>query len=191
VDHLPTRRQVVQSMGAVGLGLLVGCGVLPSQSQRAANIPRLGYRIFGRSGPSQGDHAFRQGLAELGYVEGAIWASSADLRSRPSGCRTSRPNWSVCRWWSSLRPAGGQRGQGRDHHDPYRYSQQWRSRGAGVRYQPGAAGWEYHGADYAVVVGDRPEAVAMAQGDRARGLARNPATALFTHTCTVGETPRP
>jgi putative tryptophan/tyrosine transport system substrate-binding protein len=66
-----SRRQLVQgSLAFAGLSLLSGCGMLPSQSQQAANIPRIGYLAFGRSGPDEQDEAFRQGLGELGYREG-------------------------------------------------------------------------------------------------------------------------
>ncbi len=64
------RRFLRGSLALAGLGLLAGCGMLPSQSQQAAKIPRIGYLAFGRPGPSEADNAFRQGLAALGYVEG-------------------------------------------------------------------------------------------------------------------------
>jgi putative ABC transport system substrate-binding protein len=57
-------------LALAGLGLLAGCGVGPPHSRRAAHVPRIGYLVFGRAGPSTWDDAFRQGLAELGYVEG-------------------------------------------------------------------------------------------------------------------------
>src|SRR6266511_3624766 len=67
----PSRRQFIQgSLALAGLGLLSGCGMLPSQGQQAARVPRIGYLAFGRSRPGGGDEAFRQGLGELGYVEG-------------------------------------------------------------------------------------------------------------------------
>jgi putative ABC transport system substrate-binding protein len=64
------RRQFVQGAGLAGLGLLAACGRLPPQSQQTAHIPRIGYLASGRSAPGFGEAAFRQGLAELGYVEG-------------------------------------------------------------------------------------------------------------------------
>ena len=54
-----------------GLGLLTGCGRLPFQGQQPAGIPRIGYLGFGRSGPDASDAAFRESLAERGYVEGS------------------------------------------------------------------------------------------------------------------------
>ena len=64
-----SRRQVVQGTGAVGLGLLAGCGRLPGQ-QRAPGGPevrRIG--VVGDSSTARWD-AFREGLRELGWVEG-------------------------------------------------------------------------------------------------------------------------
>jgi putative tryptophan/tyrosine transport system substrate-binding protein len=66
-----TRRQVVHGAGAVGLGLLAGCGRLPWQEQPPAKVPRIGF-LSGTSAASGADavEAFRQGLREHGYVEG-------------------------------------------------------------------------------------------------------------------------
>src|SRR5262245_59872787 len=62
-----TRRQVVQGIGAVGLGLAVGCGTWPGQAP--PRIPTVGY--LGNNPASSGEpDALRQGLAALGYVEG-------------------------------------------------------------------------------------------------------------------------
>ena len=72
-DQLPRlgRRHFLQGgVALAGLSVLAGCGVPQSQNQAAATIPRIGYFIAGRSGPSTQDTAFRQGLAELGYAEG-------------------------------------------------------------------------------------------------------------------------
>lgn len=41
----------------------------PAGAQQAKKIPRIGY-VVGRAGPMDFDEAFRQGLKELGYVEG-------------------------------------------------------------------------------------------------------------------------
>jgi putative tryptophan/tyrosine transport system substrate-binding protein len=82
-----SRRRFVQGAGVAGLGLLTGCGVLPSQSQQVATMPRLGYLMFGRSGPAQGDNAFRQGLAELGYREGSNLVIEWRFTERVEGLR--------------------------------------------------------------------------------------------------------
>jgi putative tryptophan/tyrosine transport system substrate-binding protein len=66
-----SRRQIVQGMGAAGLGLLAGCGRLPWQAQPAARIPRIGFLSAGLPSASVDRvEAFRQALRELGYVEG-------------------------------------------------------------------------------------------------------------------------
>jgi putative tryptophan/tyrosine transport system substrate-binding protein len=66
-----TRRQLVQGAGAVGLGLLAGCGRWPGQAP-PAQVARVGMLL---SDPAnawvvRNREAFRAGLAELGYVEG-------------------------------------------------------------------------------------------------------------------------
>ena len=66
-----TRRGFLRgSLVLASLGLLSGCGVLPGEAQRPARVPRIGYLSVGPSEPSPLVDAFRQGLAEHGYVEG-------------------------------------------------------------------------------------------------------------------------
>jgi putative tryptophan/tyrosine transport system substrate-binding protein len=65
-----TRRQVMQGIGAVGLGLLAGCGRWPGQGQARPRMPRIGYLHLGSAEGRPQDEAFRQALRELGYVEG-------------------------------------------------------------------------------------------------------------------------
>jgi putative tryptophan/tyrosine transport system substrate-binding protein len=70
MDHRLTRRQVVQGAGVAGLGLLAGCGRWPGQAALAEKIPRVG--VLSAGGPVSAytvDH-LRQGLRELGYVDG-------------------------------------------------------------------------------------------------------------------------
>ena len=64
-----SRRQFVQGASVAGLGLLAGCGRRPGQ-QRAPDGPerrRIG--VLGDSSAARWD-AFREGLRELGWVEG-------------------------------------------------------------------------------------------------------------------------
>jgi putative tryptophan/tyrosine transport system substrate-binding protein len=68
MDHLPTRRRFMQSVGLAGLGLLAGCGRLPGQAEPPARIPRIDW--LGFDAPPSLREAFRQGLHNLGYVEG-------------------------------------------------------------------------------------------------------------------------
>jgi putative tryptophan/tyrosine transport system substrate-binding protein len=66
-----TRRRFVQGTGVAGLGLLAGCGRWPGQTQPAARVPRIGFLSAALpSANAMRLEAFRQGLRELGYVEG-------------------------------------------------------------------------------------------------------------------------
>jgi putative tryptophan/tyrosine transport system substrate-binding protein len=75
VEHqgLPvSRRRFVQGAGVAGLGLLAGCGLPSSAPPAAARVYRIG---FLKGGPVDAEDvlliaAFRQGLSDLGYVEG-------------------------------------------------------------------------------------------------------------------------
>jgi putative tryptophan/tyrosine transport system substrate-binding protein len=65
------RRQVVQGAGAVGLGLLVGCGRLPWQTPSVPKVYRIGVLdAGGRASSDLRRDAFLQGLHEFGYTEG-------------------------------------------------------------------------------------------------------------------------
>jgi putative ABC transport system substrate-binding protein len=66
-----TRRQVLRaSLALAGLSLLSGCGQLSLPWQQPAKVPRVGYLGLGTAGPNPRLEAFRQGLRDLGYVEG-------------------------------------------------------------------------------------------------------------------------
>src|SRR5829696_6834698 len=66
-----SRRQLVQGAGAVGLGLLAGCGRWPGQAQPSPRVWRIG-RLSISGLWLGGDNAreLTTGLQELGYVEG-------------------------------------------------------------------------------------------------------------------------
>jgi putative tryptophan/tyrosine transport system substrate-binding protein len=71
MPHRWSRRHLVQGAGAVGLGLLAGCGRLSLPGQQAAKVPRVGLLAVGsREGRAPLTTAFLEGLQELGYVEG-------------------------------------------------------------------------------------------------------------------------
>src|SRR5688572_12631735 len=72
LPHSESRRRFLQgSLALTGLGLLSGCGLLPSRPQPSAKIPRVGFQSAGFPSASAARiEAFRQGLRELGYVEG-------------------------------------------------------------------------------------------------------------------------
>jgi putative tryptophan/tyrosine transport system substrate-binding protein len=65
-----SRRWVVQGAGAVGLGLLAGCGRWPGQVP--TRVPTIGLLapLSASAAASEYPEAFRQGLRALGYVEG-------------------------------------------------------------------------------------------------------------------------
>jgi len=66
-----SRRQFVQGAGLLGAGLVVGCGRLPWQAQQPAKVYRIGLLHTATNHPdSPTTAAFRQGLHQLGYVEG-------------------------------------------------------------------------------------------------------------------------
>jgi putative tryptophan/tyrosine transport system substrate-binding protein len=65
-----SRRQVVQGMGAAGLGLLAGCGRLPFQRPEPARVPRIGWLTYTPLQRTNNTDAFREGLRERGYSEG-------------------------------------------------------------------------------------------------------------------------
>jgi putative tryptophan/tyrosine transport system substrate-binding protein len=64
-----SRRQVVLGAGALGLGLLAGCGRAFSATPNP-RVPRIGY-LHGSVAPNSPNvAAFHQGLGEYGYVDG-------------------------------------------------------------------------------------------------------------------------
>jgi len=66
-----TRRGFVQATGLAGVALLAACGRLPGQAAPAPRMPRIGF--LEQNPNAVGDalsEALRQGLRELGYVEG-------------------------------------------------------------------------------------------------------------------------
>jgi putative tryptophan/tyrosine transport system substrate-binding protein len=63
------RRLLRGGLALAGVGLLAGCGGLPLPGQRPARVPRIGY-LGGGATTAELFEAFRQGLREVGYVEG-------------------------------------------------------------------------------------------------------------------------
>jgi putative tryptophan/tyrosine transport system substrate-binding protein len=66
MDYFPTRRQFVQGLGGVGLGLLAGCGQLPLPAA-PPEPTTIGILLSSRI-PAQ--QALQQGLSDLGYADG-------------------------------------------------------------------------------------------------------------------------
>src|SRR4051812_8143753 len=66
-----SRRQFMVGAGAVGAGLVAGCGRLPWQAEAPAKVYRIGYlspQSLAVTAPRF--EAFRHGLQELGWIEG-------------------------------------------------------------------------------------------------------------------------
>jgi putative ABC transport system substrate-binding protein len=63
-----SRRHFMQGAGALGLGLLAGCGWRPGQE--APRVPRIGVLFAALSAASREADALRQGLRDAGYVDG-------------------------------------------------------------------------------------------------------------------------
>jgi putative ABC transport system substrate-binding protein len=74
MDRLSRRRFLRGGLGLVGLGLLAGCGGLSSPVAQPSRVPRIGW-LSPVNGPGSREfEAFRQGLRELGYIEGQTLA---------------------------------------------------------------------------------------------------------------------
>lgn len=78
------RREVLRfGLGLAGLAAAGGCGGLVVPWQAKARVPRIGYLALTNS-PTAQHRAFREGLQELGYVEGQTigieerWADAPD-----------------------------------------------------------------------------------------------------------------
>jgi len=54
----------------VGAGAVLLAAPLAAQAQQAEKVSRIGFLFYGASGPSPELDAFRQGLRDLGYIEG-------------------------------------------------------------------------------------------------------------------------
>jgi putative ABC transport system substrate-binding protein len=64
----------------------------PAEAQQAKKIPRIGYlTVSSLSANAARIEAFRQGLRELGYVEGKISSLSGDLQRANSNARVNSP----------------------------------------------------------------------------------------------------
>src|SRR3954469_4302997 len=67
-----SRRQFVAGVGAAGLGLVAGCGRLPWQASPVPKVRRVAYQSGAppNAATEASIAAFREGLHDLGYVEG-------------------------------------------------------------------------------------------------------------------------
>ncbi|MEK6601398.1 MAG: hypothetical protein AABZ09_05905, partial [Candidatus Binatota bacterium] len=71
--HSDNRKSKTQNLKWAGflaiLVLLVGWMGM-AEAQQPKKVPRIGFLFYGSPGPSPEVDAFRQGLRELGYIEG-------------------------------------------------------------------------------------------------------------------------
>lgn len=72
------RRFLLGSLALAGCGLLSACGAVPVPWQRPARVPRVGLLLPGaEAGSAANVAAFRDGMRDLGYVEGQSVAVEA------------------------------------------------------------------------------------------------------------------
>ena len=95
MSRLSRRRLLQGSVGLAGLSLIAGCGVVPLRWQQTTKLPRIGY--LGLSPVTRSFELFRDGLRDLGYVEGqtivieARWAESTEQLPALAGELVSLP----------------------------------------------------------------------------------------------------
>jgi hypothetical protein len=99
--------------------LALGAAPLAAEAQQAAKIARIGYLTVQ---PGVNPHlfeAFRQGLRDLGYVEGRnLVIEYRDAEGKVDRLPASRPNWWRSRLmssWSHSTPPPGRQASDRDH----------------------------------------------------------------------------
>ena len=144
-----------------------GCRFLPD-AQQPANVPRIGYLSPASDTPLL--QAFRQGLRDLGWVEGhniALEVRSADGKyERLPQLAAELVRLNVARD-RRLEHPGGPGGPARHHDDPDRHTVCGRSDRERARRQPGASGGQHHGVD-APGSGVAREVCGVGQGSRPR-----------------------
>jgi putative ABC transport system substrate-binding protein len=86
-----TRRQALVGAGGVGLGLLAGCGRLPGPAPPATQVHRIAFLGAGTPAATVGSlTVFRQGMRDLGYVEGLNLVIAERYASRLDGLLADR-----------------------------------------------------------------------------------------------------
>ena len=82
--------------------LALGAAPFAAEAQQATKVARIGYLSTSLAVSPQTHEAFRQGLRDLGYVEGRnVVIEYRDAEGSPSGSPLLRPNWSRSRLMSS------------------------------------------------------------------------------------------
>jgi hypothetical protein len=93
LDRLAGQTRLIP-VGALCALLLIPCSSVPAQQPK--KVPRIGFLMGGSSGRDSRVEAFRQGLHDLGYIEGkniAIEWRFAEGKKRKS--HRSWPSWSI------------------------------------------------------------------------------------------------
>ncbi len=117
-----------------------------AKAQQPGKIPRIGLLESG-SPPNSRLEAFREGLRQLGYVEGKNivieyrWAGG-ETRSAPRAGRRVCPSQGRCH--RDIIDAGDPGGPARNEDNSDRHGECWRSNCSGLRGQPRPAGWKHH-----------------------------------------------
>ena len=139
-----------------------------AEAQQPTKVPRIGY--LSAASPSANAariEAFRQGLRELGYVEGKTLSLSGDIRgkTRSPPCARRRASASQgrrhCHSWFASSPCR----QGSNCHDSHCDDTGWRSCRQRVRRQPGAA-WRKHHRIVRPCPGVKRKTTGAFEGDR-------------------------
>ena len=145
----------------------------PADAQQPSKFPRIGY-LTGATPDGQLDRieAFRQGLRELGYVEGKDivieWRSAEGKLDRLPALAAEQVRLKAdCYDWSDTNP----RRQGSNGYDSYCHDAGSRSCCQRVRRQPCATRWEHH---WIVnpCPGDKRKTTRAVERDRSQVLAR-------------------
>ena len=144
------------------------------QAQQPAKIPRIGF-LARRSASAIAARieAFRQGLRELGYIEGKnIIIEWRSAEGKPNAAASLPPSSCVSRSTSSsLRSDSNPRRQGSNFDDSHRHGAGYRSGRQRVRRQPGAA-WREHHWIVRSCPGDERQTTGASEGNRSQALPR-------------------
>ena len=138
---------------------------LTAYAQQTAKVPRIGYLPL-KPVPRGEDEAFKQGLHDLGWIEGQTiaieyrWVAGQVARLPALAVELVRLQVDPRHDLHASEPGG----QGRDAVDSYRHGHQYRSGKNGPGGQPRTAGWQHY----------RDERHRSGAGGQAPGAAQHP-----------------